>query len=136
MKTLLLVALLSILAGCVTAGREVDPVKVSAFEKGKTSRAEIEAAIGQPNSVSRLSDGKVVAVYFFMHSQSRPESFIPFIGPLVGGSDVVQKNVIIYYGTTGLYESSQSTETTMGAAIGLAGGQYRPRTNQPQELPQ
>ncbi len=93
------------LAGCVSSGRPVDQAKVAAFERGKTTSAEVQAALGPPNGSSVLGDGSSVLVYAYTHAQARPESFIPIIGPLVGGADATSQTVSFTFGPDGVLRS-------------------------------
>lgn|SRR5690625_4427684 len=58
------------LAACATmeSGTAFDPVVAQQFEAGVTRRAEVEAALGTPASVTSNSDGSSVIVY--VHSVS------------------------------------------------------------------
>lgn len=63
------------LAGCATmeSGTAFDPVAAQQFEVGVTRRAEVEAALGAPVSVTNHSDGTSVVVY--VHSVSSANAF-------------------------------------------------------------
>jgi outer membrane protein assembly factor BamE (lipoprotein component of BamABCDE complex) len=117
--------MLTFLGGCATIGTEIDPAKISAFEKGKTTRAEVEAAIGSPSSVTTLADGNVVAGYMFIHSRTRAATFIPIIGAFAGGSDTRSQIFSIKYDSAGIFQNSTSSIAQSGIGMGLAAGQYQ-----------
>jgi outer membrane protein assembly factor BamE (lipoprotein component of BamABCDE complex) len=117
--------LLVLLGGCVTVGSQIDQSKVSAFEKGKTTRAEVEAALGQPQTVSTSADGKMIAGYVYIKAQARAESFIPIVGAFVGGTDSTTQVFTVTYDNAGIFQGSQSTVSQMGSGMGLASGKYQ-----------
>lgn len=56
------VALATFVVGCVNyqSGRDFDATKAQTFQKGKTSRADIIAAMGEPSSTGNNSDGSFI----------------------------------------------------------------------------
>ena len=64
-----------VLAGCATmeSGTAFDQVAARQFEEGVTRRAEVEAVLGAPVSVTNNSDGSSVIVY--VHSVSSANAF-------------------------------------------------------------
>jgi outer membrane protein assembly factor BamE (lipoprotein component of BamABCDE complex) len=122
MRAIIILAVSVLLAGCVTSGTKVDEAKLSQFERGKTTYGEVMTSLGQPSAVSTLSDGRKVAVYSYVHSQARPETFIPIIGPLVGGADAQATRVTLQFDTAGVLQSYSSTQSQSGVGMGLAGG--------------
>lgn len=75
MKRLAGLACALALAGCATmeSGTAFDAVAAQQFEEGVTRRAEVEAALGTPVSVTRNADGSSVIVY--VHSVSSANAF-------------------------------------------------------------
>ena len=70
-------------------------------------------------------------VYTFTQSQARPESFIPFIGPLVGGADARSQAVILRFTPDGHLVESSRTNTQVGVGTGIISGsmpQAKPAT--------
>lgn len=55
------------LTGCMnsTSGTPIDAAKVSKIEKGKTTRAEVEALLGRPEMTMMLGDGKRCLSYAY-----------------------------------------------------------------------
>ncbi|MBL8311198.1 MAG: hypothetical protein JNL19_12290 [Burkholderiales bacterium] len=65
MKTVISIAVLSItlITGCATEfqqGRNFDMNRASTFQRGKTTRQEIVAALGEPTSSGRNSDASYI----------------------------------------------------------------------------
>lgn len=131
-NTLLLTTLLiTSLGGCATTGVQVDANKLMTFEKGRTTRVEIEAALGRPMVVQTMPDGKSMLSYHYAHAQVRPETFLPFVGGLVGGTDVRVNAVTIFLDAQGRYESAMTTDSEYGTGVGASAAPYQPRTDQP-----
>jgi outer membrane protein assembly factor BamE (lipoprotein component of BamABCDE complex) len=107
-----------LVSGCASTGVYVDPDRLSAFERGVTTRAEVEAALGRPTMAQALQDGKAVLTYTYADAQIRPASFIPVVGMFAGGSDVRADSVSIFFDAQGRFESSQSTTSEYGSSVG------------------
>jgi hypothetical protein len=60
--------------------------------------------------------------YTYIQAQARPESFIPIIGPLVGGADSHFSNVSLTFDRNGVLESYSSTQSQFGSGNGVASG--------------
>ena len=85
MKTKILVLAVSmVLFGCMSTGTKVDASKSASFEKGKSTSAEVIAALGQPQSVGTQSDGKKLITYAYSSATPNAASFIPFVGLFAG----------------------------------------------------
>lgn len=56
------IALAAFAAGCVNMeqGRDFDATKAQTFQKGKASKADVIAAMGQPSSTGSNSDGSFI----------------------------------------------------------------------------
>jgi hypothetical protein len=76
-----------LLAACVNSGPRVNPAQVSRFEPGRTTCDQIIATLGPPSATVWTSDGIRAINYTHVEAAARPETFIPIIGPLVGGAD-------------------------------------------------
>lgn len=129
-------AILLTLAGCMSTGTQIKQEQLDGFTKGRTTYNEVVARLGQPNTVSTKSNGTRVALYTYVHSQARPESFIPFLGAVVGGADSkVNTAEFMFDQDNKLLEYSLS-ESNYGTGTGFAAGTYRQRTpEQPKEAP-
>jgi hypothetical protein len=84
-KRVLWAGLTLAVGACASAGTKVDPDTVASFVKGRTTVAEAEAALGEPNATSTKSDGSTVLVYTYARSSVRASTFIPLVGAFVGG---------------------------------------------------
>jgi hypothetical protein len=109
-----------LLSSCASAGTNVDPAKVATFERGRTTIYQVEAALGPPNATTTLADGSQVDVYSYVHAQARPETFIPIVGPLVGGADARSQTVSFVFGPDGVLRSGSSSRSQIESGFGLS----------------
>ena len=110
------------LSGCTSTGVQVGESALTSFEKGKTTVNEVVARLGQPTSNILLNTGQRIIGYTYVQAQARPESFIPIIGPLVGGADSHFSNVSLTFDQNGVLQSYSSTQSQFGTATGVAAG--------------
>jgi S1-C subfamily serine protease len=109
-QSVMFAVLAAILAGCVSSGTKVDQAQVSKFVAGQTTYDQIVAALGQPNAVAVAADGRRAATYSYVHSQARPESFIPLVGAFVGGADATAQSVTFVFDQAGVLQSGASSQ--------------------------
>lgn len=130
MKRLMVVFMLSALAGCASYGVQVAPERMAGFKKGETTEADVVAALGNPTSVTdSLSTGRML-MYTGATAQARPASFIPFIGPLVGGTDVKSSMVMFHFGRDGKLVDINANHSQYGSGSGFAAGTPIPQVEQ------
>jgi outer membrane protein assembly factor BamE (lipoprotein component of BamABCDE complex) len=111
-----------VVSGCTSTGVQVDENALTSFQKGKTTVNEVIARLGQPTSNILLNTGQRIIGYTYIQAQARPESFIPIIGPLVGGADSHFSNVSLTFDQNGVLQSYASTQSQFGSANGVASG--------------
>lgn len=109
------------LFGCASHGVMVSPEKVATLKKGEATEADVIATLGQPTTVTNMN-GVRMFMYSGAQAQARPASFIPFIGPLVGGADVQASAVMFRFGADGKLVDVISTHTNSGSGTGFAAG--------------
>jgi outer membrane protein assembly factor BamE (lipoprotein component of BamABCDE complex) len=121
MKTMFVAALLALsLSACASSGTQVDPATVASFVRGSTTANQVQAALGEPNTMSMLPDGSRVMVYTYAHTQARPETFIPLIGGLVGGADSQIQTASFTFGPDSVLQTSSRSQTQIGTGTGLS----------------
>src|SRR5690348_5428658 len=87
MRKSFLAAVVLGLSGCMSVGTKFDETQVSSFKVGQTNCADAVAALGRPSSDTRTARGERTVLYIYSDMRTRPETFLPYIGPLVGGMD-------------------------------------------------
>lgn len=133
MRTAITILSLLLAVGCATVGREVTKDQLTSFEKGRTTIPEVQDKLGPPTTTTLMQDGRTAMIYTFAHAQARPETFIPFVGAFVGGSDVRATSVNFTFDASGKLEGYTHTTSVTGSGMGLAGGRYQPPNR---DLPQ
>jgi outer membrane protein assembly factor BamE (lipoprotein component of BamABCDE complex) len=83
--------LLSLLSGCSTSGNqnlknETPQSLQSKIIKNKTTKTELLAQLGEPDTRTTLDDGNEQWRYFMYNNQFNASTFIPVVGLLTGGS--------------------------------------------------
>ena len=113
-----------LISGCATIGHEISQDDVKTLKVGKSTVSDTIAKLGQPTSQTSNSNGEQILNYTFAYAQARPESFIPFIGPLVGGTDSRHSTTVFVFDNNGLLKKYATTSGGTGIATGLAAGGY------------
>ncbi len=104
------------------------------FKRGETTEPQIVAALGKPTTIT-TTNGVRQLVYTGVYAQARPASFIPFIGPFVGGSDSQVSHVIFKLDDRGTLTDVISSQSASGVGMGFAAGAPIPQTeDQPRKV--
>lgn len=119
------------LSGCMASGVQVKPEQLSNFKKGETTKQQVISALGNPTARSVTADGSEMLIYNYAAYQARPASFIPLIGPLVGGADVQTSMVWFQFGTDGKLINYTAQNSATGSANNFAAPSTPQTTNQP-----
>jgi hypothetical protein len=89
----------------------------------------LAAAIGAPTTNTVSSNGTRIAVYSYAAVQSRPQNFIPYIGPLVAGYDTKSSAVAFVFDSRGVLINTTSSQSNLGTGANLAAGSAQPAPN-------
>lgn len=74
------------LSACFSVGKKIEQTSLAQIQKGKTTKTELLALLGEPTSNSLKSDGQETLEWSFGDLRIKGESFLPVIGPWVGGT--------------------------------------------------
>ncbi|MEM5314662.1 hypothetical protein [Paraburkholderia sp. JHI869] len=107
----------ALLAGCVSAGVEVRPDQMANFRHGVTTLQDVRTALGPASVETTLDDGSTLLVYTYVTSRPHPESYIPFIGALVAGSDTHSSAAVFLFDSHGLLKSANNTSSNVGTGM-------------------
>jgi len=114
------VALASLaLAGCVSTGTRVTVAQANQFKEGVTTRAEVVAALGQPDSQSRLADGATAITYVHISAHATAATFIPYVGLLAGGAKGTTDTASFTFGPDGKLVQFSNTQSKQDVRTGL-----------------
>jgi outer membrane protein assembly factor BamE (lipoprotein component of BamABCDE complex) len=135
MRRFMLIAALSV-ASCAATGTQVKPEQLAQFERGKTTYQDVVAAIGKPNNTTITADGNRTAMYIYAESSMRAATFIPYIGPFVGGMDTRSNMVMMMFDRQGVLQNYSASEGASGTGMGFASGvSATPVPSQPKQAP-
>lgn len=118
LKAVSLLLLLS-LAGCVSSGTHVTEAQAGQFVKGKTTEAEVIAALGPPDSTTRNDDGSRVDSYTYFKAAANAASFIPYVDLLAGGTKGSYSTVAFTFDARGVLKGWTSTSGKSDTNTGL-----------------
>lgn len=132
----LTICALVVLNGCAASGVQVSEAQLSSLKVGKTTAADVLSILGQPTMRTKQSDGTSMMVYSYFEYKARPATFIPFIGPFVGGADARSNTVTLRFDQDGKLMDTSSSESVVGSGSGVAAGKVSSAdTNQPRQEP-
>ncbi|MCI2809392.1 hypothetical protein [Eoetvoesiella caeni] len=127
------VFLVALLVGCASSGVRVTDDQVSKFTKGQTTKTEVIAALGQPTTTMRQSDGTVTVVYNYVESSARPETYIPFVGAFIGGADSRSNMATLRFDANDTLIDYSTAQSQYGTGLGAAAGQVERMPDQPRK---
>jgi hypothetical protein len=119
MKRMLLGIVVLVLTACATqTGTQVTQQHSTQFERGKTTEAQIVAAMGKPTTRMAMSDGTIMLIYAGTHTDINGATFIPVIGLFAGGART-QNSSVVYRLTDGKLDgvTYQQTDVKSGPAL-------------------
>lgn len=119
-RCLAMAAVAVLLGACASTGTKVDQAALSGFERGKTTYTEVVTALGAPSQDAVNADGARQVIYSYAQATMRPETFIPYIGPLVGGMDTKSTAVVLKFDRAGILQDYVSTTGAQGTGMGFA----------------
>ncbi len=109
------VALLSLTACGAASGTMVKPQQLSGFVAGTTTYDEVLAQLGNPSTVKTSTDGTKTASYTHASVKARPESYIPLVGPFVGGADSSSHTVNFVFNRKGVLTKIDTQDTAISS---------------------
>lgn len=91
-----------LLSGCSTSGNqnlknETPQSLQSKIIKNKTTKTELIAKLGEPDTKTTHDDGNEQWRYFMYNNQFNASTFIPVVGLLTGGSQIQSKTLEIEF---------------------------------------
>jgi hypothetical protein len=108
------------LAGCAT-GTDVVESQFAGVEKGKTTRAEIEARLGTPTFVVATTDGMTMLSYVYVDPRIRRKSFAPAALGTRAGVDAITRAAAFYFDDKGTLTDYQGRERRYGTGLEVDG---------------
>jgi outer membrane protein assembly factor BamE (lipoprotein component of BamABCDE complex) len=123
MRILGFVLTVALLAGCAAGGVKVTDQQLGSLKPGETTEQQVTQLLGRPTMRTRMHDGSAMVFYSYYEAKVRPETFIPFAGAFVGGTDTRTNTVMLRFDQDGKLLTTSSTESAFGSGLGAAAGQ-------------
>ncbi len=121
-KIALSCCIFTILTACAASGVHVSEAQMSSFQKDKTTYEQLVAELGNPTSKTIDSFGNTDIIYVYSEYQTRPETFIPYVGAFVGGGDSRTNIASFKFNKVGILQDYSFSETALGTASNLSAG--------------
>ena len=96
-----LAALLALLPGCASTGRNFDDSKVAQIKKGETTETDLKTLFGPPESRIVDSEGTTHLNWMYGETRMKGEGFIPIAGVFIGGANSSHKLLTVTLGPDG-----------------------------------
>jgi hypothetical protein len=110
-----------LLAGCASVGTKVSEQQAQSFVVGKSTYSEVVATLGPPTStVTNSTTQNRAVVYSYGAAQSKPQNFIPIIGPLIGGHNTQSAAAIFIFDKDGTLLRTTTSNGQGTTGINLA----------------
>jgi outer membrane protein assembly factor BamE (lipoprotein component of BamABCDE complex) len=78
-------------------GTKVSAEQLSQFHDGQTTYKEVVSALGPPDQTTTTSDGNKTISYTFVGVKIQPQTFVPFVGPMIGGTNSETSTAILVF---------------------------------------
>jgi len=114
MKTVLAIALTALLTACAATTPRIEPARLNAVEKGRTTAAEVMRQFGTPTLHSKNPDGTQSATYVHGDQRSGSTSIVPLMA--VGSRD----SVTFYFDARGLLTDVKTTQAVARSTAAAA----------------
>jgi outer membrane protein assembly factor BamE (lipoprotein component of BamABCDE complex) len=121
MKRALVIFVLIFFIGCASVGRQIDQSAADKIEKGKSTKADVIALIGSPDRIIKNNDITIFS-YHYARVTSKPETFIPVVGPFVGGHNVQSQHIMITFGPDDIVKNVMSSYSATESNRGMTTG--------------
>lgn len=109
MRYLVLVAALALASCAQQTGVQVQPEQYAHIEKGKSTEADVVAALGKPTTVTE-SNGYRFLSYSGSRAEANAATFIPIVG-LAAGTVKSQYTMVMFKFRDGVLEDIVSTRS-------------------------
>lgn len=119
MRLILATVLFVTCLGCATVGKEVQSDKIDKIKKGVTTEQEVIELLGNPQTKTMGSDGKVLMLYQYAKVKNRAINFIPVANLLAGGMDMRMQMLTIIIGHDSKVENYTLNDSNTDINSGL-----------------
>ena len=106
-----------LLAACSSAGTDVTQAQTDGFVKGQTTKAQVIAQLGPPQTDTTFGDVDRVS-YLHMKMSVNGATFIPIVGLFAGGGKSNTHNVTFTFTRQGLLQEIDTADTAINTSVG------------------
>ena len=115
----LMIACLAASPGCMStsssSGVPIDAQKVAQIQKGKTTRAEVEALLGKPEMTVMVGDGKRCLSYAYTATNMGIKPSTMLLGPFAKVDGTTRTQTLqVFVSREGIVEDYELGDTTRG----------------------
>lgn len=134
-------------SGCMSYdtehGTQMTAEKIHQIKKGITTRAEVEALLGPPSSVTMLGNGRRVMSYLYTGTKGElhatPITYVPIVGLFAGGSKtsgvVHTQTLQVMLSDAGIVEDYEFSDTSSKTGINTEGRTITKPSDNPASMP-
>ena len=102
-------------SGCAhTHGKKVDSAAVNQIQKGVTTKAELIARLGEPNSSTQRGDGGEMLMWRYTESQANAATYVPVVWMFAGSRSNKATVLSVLIGADGKVEDFSFTNRNNG----------------------
>ncbi|SFN90574.1 Outer membrane protein assembly factor BamE, lipoprotein component of the BamABCDE complex [Formivibrio citricus] len=102
------------MTGCgSSSGVKVEEGDTAFIQKGKTTKAQVLAKLGEPTSRAKDSTGKETLRWDHTQTKVDPKSYIPVAGFFIGGGKSENKSLAVIFDKRGIVQDYEYTGGTV-----------------------
>jgi hypothetical protein len=101
LKLVAIFAVAIAVTGCASVGNNFDENRAANIEKGVTTESDLIRMFGEPNNRTVNGNGTKVLDWTYVQSEVKGESFIPYAGSFLGGTNSAQKSMHVVLNAAG-----------------------------------
>ena len=109
---------LSLLGCSVSNGHALTEAQIKQFSPGRSTRAEVQAALGPPSSAETNSDGTTTLTYQWGTNTAAGQSYIPLVGPFIAKSNYAGSTVTYLFNPDGRLRSFKREDENRPQGVG------------------
>lgn len=120
------IVILSLLLGCTSTGNQhlanTNAVNLNQnIVNGQTTKAEIEALLGSPDTVDLNNDNNEKWVYEYKKSSAKGSNYVPIVNMFAQGTNDFKKMLVIVFNKKGIVQNHAYSESKGETNAGIVG---------------
>lgn len=119
MKSICLVLITFLLLGCATSGKRIEADKLKQIKEGLSTKDQVIAIFGKPNTITLNSDKKTIMTYYHIKATNKIANFIPGLDLLAGGVNMDQQTLQVLLNEENIVEKYMLNDSQDSLNTGL-----------------